>query len=66
MFCPDAAADDASYFVSRISLRRTREPGMTRWRKAIFIAMAHNAASQAEFLHLPTDRTVVLSSEVPV
>jgi KUP system potassium uptake protein len=62
----DAAADDASYFVSRINLRRTHEPGMARWRKVIFIAMAQNAASQVEFLHLPSDGTIVVSSEVPV
>jgi KUP system potassium uptake protein len=56
----------ASYFVSRVNLRRTKEPGMARWRKQLFIALAHNAASQAEFLGLPEDRTVVMSAQVPV
>ncbi|NMH98421.1 potassium transporter Kup [Pseudonocardia sp. K10HN5] len=56
--------DKASYFVSRISLRRTDRPGMSAWRKALFISMAHNAASQAEFLCLPYDRTVVMGSHV--
>jgi KUP system potassium uptake protein len=56
----------ASYFVSRISLRLTKQPGMARWRKKLFIALAHNAASQAEFLGLPEDRTVVMSTQVPV
>ncbi len=58
--------EQASYFLSRVTLRRTNEPGMARWRKRLFIAMAHNAASQAEFLGLPDGRTVVLSAEVPV
>jgi KUP system potassium uptake protein len=58
------ALDDASYFVSRITLRRTRLPGMAAWRKRLFVALAHNAASQAEFLCLPEDRTIVLSAEV--
>jgi KUP system potassium uptake protein len=58
--------DDASYFVSRITLRRTDRPGMSRWRKALFIALAHNAASQAEFLCLPDERTVVMGTEIDI
>ena len=54
----------ASYFVSRITVRRTRSPGMSAWRKALFIGMAHNAGSQAEFLCLPDGRTVVMGSQV--
>ena len=57
---------EASYFLSRITLRRTSLPGMATWRKRLFLALAHNAASQAEFLCLPEDRTVVLSAEVPL
>ncbi|WP_279306383.1 potassium transporter Kup [Micromonospora globispora] len=59
-------ADEVSYFVSRITLRCTRSPGMAIWRKRLFIALAHNAASQVEFLHLPEERTIVLSAEIPV
>jgi KUP system potassium uptake protein len=62
----DFEPDEASYFVSRITLRRTDHPGMATWRKRIFLALAHNAASQAEFLCLPEDRTIVLSAEVPL
>ncbi|ASW57722.1 potassium transporter Kup [Plantactinospora sp. KBS50] len=58
--------DRVSYFVSRISLRRTRDPGLAAWRKRLFIALAHGAASQVEFLQLPDERTIVLSAEVPV
>jgi KUP system potassium uptake protein len=54
----------ASYFVSRITLRRTRAPGMSGWRKQLFVVLAHNATSQAEYLGLPEDRTVLLSSFV--
>jgi KUP system potassium uptake protein len=56
--------EQASYFVSRINLRRSGRPGMGAWRKALFIGLAHNAASQAEFLCLPDDRTVVMGSQV--
>ncbi|MGQ5262832.1 potassium transporter Kup [Micromonospora sp. ZYX-F-536] len=58
--------EQISYFVSRITLRCTRSPGMATWRKRLFIALAHNAASHAEFLHLPEELTIVLSAEVPV
>jgi KUP system potassium uptake protein len=58
--------DDASYLVSRITLRRSKRPGMSAWRKALFISLAHNAASQAEFLCLPDDRTVVMGSQVDI
>ncbi|HEY2949640.1 MAG TPA: hypothetical protein VGJ53_14805 [Micromonosporaceae bacterium] len=59
-FDPDAA----SYFVSRIILRRTDAPGLASWRKRLFLALRHNGASDAEVLSLPEDRTVVLSTEV--
>jgi len=63
---PDLDPDRAIYFVSRITLHRSRESGLATWRKMIFIALAHNAASQAEFLCLPDDRTVTISSEIAV
>jgi KUP system potassium uptake protein len=37
---------------------------MTTWRKALFVALAHNAASQAEFLNLPDDRTIVMGAHI--
>jgi KUP system potassium uptake protein len=67
---PDELGDidpaGCSYFVSRITLRRSRRPGLSRWRKALFIALAHNAASPAEFLGLPDERTVVMGSHVEI
>jgi KUP system potassium uptake protein len=62
----DFELEEASYFVSRVTLRRTDRPGMATWRKRLFLGLAHNAASQAEFLCLPDDRTIVLSAEVPL
>ena len=44
--------DDASYFLSRGSLRRSDGAGMSRWRKRLFIMLAHNAADPAEFFGL--------------
>jgi|tagenome__1003787_1003787.scaffolds.fasta_scaffold20931507_1 KUP system potassium uptake protein len=60
----DLDPDETSYFVSRITPRRTKRVGMSAWRKALFIGLAHNATSQAEFLCLPDDRTVIMGSHV--
>ncbi len=56
----------ASYFLSRGSLRRTAAPGMSRWRKALFISLAHNAADPAKLFGLPTDDTVVMGSTIDI
>jgi KUP system potassium uptake protein len=58
--------EHASYFVSRITIAPTDAPGMTPWRKKLFVAMARNAASPIEAFGLPTDRTVLMGSQVPV
>jgi KUP system potassium uptake protein len=56
--------ESASYFVSRIAITPTDDPGMRRWRKRLFIAMARNASSPIEHFGLPSDRTVVMGSQV--
>lgn len=61
-----AGVEEVSWFVSRITVHRTQSRQMARWRKRLFITMAHNAASQAEFLRLPTESTLVVSAHVAV
>jgi KUP system potassium uptake protein len=56
--------EHASYFVSRITITPTEAPGLQRWRNSLFIAMARNASSAIEHFGLPTDRTVILGSQV--
>jgi KUP system potassium uptake protein len=58
--------DRASYFLSRITIVRTDAPGMSRWRKRLFMAIARNAANPVTLFGLPDDRTVVLSSHIDV
>ncbi len=58
--------EGASYFLSRILIAPTREPGMARWRKKIFVTMARNAASPIEHFGLPIDRTVAMGSQISV
>jgi KUP system potassium uptake protein len=56
--------EHASYFVSRITIKPTDSPGLQRWRKNLFIAMARNAASAIDHFGLPSDRTVIMGSQV--
>jgi KUP system potassium uptake protein len=58
--------EHASYFVSRITIRPTEAPGMKRWRKDLFVALARNAASPIDAFCLPSDRTVMMGSQVAV
>ncbi len=62
----DTDLGDASYFLSRATLRHTAAPGMARWRKLLFIAVAHNAANPSEYFGLPGDQTVVMGTHVDV
>jgi KUP system potassium uptake protein len=63
---PGADLDDASYFLSRGSIRRTSAPGMARWRKSLFVGLAHTAANPAAYFNLPPDSTVTMGSDVEV
>ncbi|HET7279606.1 MAG TPA: hypothetical protein VFJ22_16120 [Dermatophilaceae bacterium] len=37
---------------------------MSRWRKRLFLGLAHNAASPIEYFRLPEDRTVAMGAVV--
>ncbi len=56
--------EHASYFVSRITIVPTAAPGLARWRKAMFIAMARNATSPIDAFGLPSAHTVTTGSNV--
>jgi len=58
--------EHASYFVSRITITPTDAAGMQQWRKKLFVAMARNAASPIEAFCLPSERTVMMGSQVAV
>ena len=76
----DIDAADATYFLSRLTLRRKDRPQhgrgrrggepehpsaqMGRWRTRLFIAIAHNAANPATGFCLPDDRTVVMGAHL--
>jgi KUP system potassium uptake protein len=53
-----------SYFVSRIELVPGDAPGMSRWRKRLFIATSRITADAAEYFRLPRERTVIMGSRI--
>jgi KUP system potassium uptake protein len=57
---------DASYFLSTIDLCLSDEPGMSRWRKHLFLATARLTADAAEYFRLPRERTVIIGSRIEV
>jgi KUP system potassium uptake protein len=61
--CP-LEVEEASYFLSRIELLPTNAPGMSMWRKRLFVATAHLAADPVEYFVLPRDRAVLVGSHL--
>ena len=60
----DLDLEHASYFVSRITITPTSARPPRSWRKGLFIAMARNAASPIDHYGLPSDRTVLMGSQI--
>jgi KUP system potassium uptake protein len=59
-------ADDVSYFLSKIELHAGDAPGMSVWRKRLFLATSRITADAAEYFHLPRERTVIMGSRIEV
>jgi len=53
-----------SYFLSTIEIHPGNTPGMSRWRKRLFIATAQITADAAEYFRLPRERTVIMGSRI--
>jgi KUP system potassium uptake protein len=60
----NAREEDAVYILSQMTLRPTDGPGMKLWRKRLYVALARNSVSAADYFHLPADRTVTLGSTI--
>ena len=61
-----ADVNNASFFLSRGPIRRTKAHGMAQWRKVLFLVLARNAADPTAYFRLPVDRTVTMGSAVDV
>jgi KUP system potassium uptake protein len=56
--------DNASYFISQITIVPCDAPGMSRWRKKLFLTLAHNAADPVQYFRLPDNRTVTMGERI--
>jgi KUP system potassium uptake protein len=61
--CP-IEVKSASFFLSKVELLPGDNEAMARWRKHLFLAMAHTAADAAEYFHLPRERTVIVGARI--
>jgi KUP system potassium uptake protein len=61
--CP-VDARHASFFLSRVELKPGDGPGMSHWRKRLFLVTALLSAEPADYFKLPRKRTISLGSEI--
>jgi KUP system potassium uptake protein len=57
-------SEGVSYFLSTIEVRKGDSPGLSRWRKRLFIATTRLTADAAEYFHLPRNRTVIMGARI--
>jgi KUP system potassium uptake protein len=53
-----------SFFLGRETLIVGRNPGMARWREALFVWMSRNSRSATAFFRIPPNRVVELGAQV--
>lgn len=63
--CP-VDARHASFYLSRVELKPGDGPGLSRWRKRLFLITALITADPADYFKLPRHRTVLLGSEIEI
>jgi KUP system potassium uptake protein len=58
--------DNLTYFLSTVELVRGEHPGMSRWRKHLFLATSRITADAAEHFRLPRAQTVIMGSRIEI
>jgi len=61
-----ADLEQASYFLSHVTLQQGEAPTMARWRKRLYIATSRATADPTDHFHLPRDRTTIVGSRIAV
>jgi KUP system potassium uptake protein len=56
--------EDVSYFISQITIVRSADPGMSMWRKNLFLRLAGNAVSPVEYFGLPDNQTLSIGERI--
>jgi KUP system potassium uptake protein len=60
----DVDIDNATYFVSKITIVRGPDSSMRPWRKKLFLALSRTSASPVELFGLPEQRIVTMGSYI--
>jgi KUP system potassium uptake protein len=60
----DIDIDNATYFISKITIVRGDDPSMAKWRKSVFLALSRTSASPVEVFGLPEPRIVTMGSYI--
>jgi KUP system potassium uptake protein len=60
----DVDVENATYFVSQITIVRGDDPAMPRWRKKLFLALLRTSTSPVEYFGLPEHRIVTMGSYI--
>ncbi|HET9118916.1 MAG TPA: KUP/HAK/KT family potassium transporter, partial [Solirubrobacterales bacterium] len=55
---------NASFYLSRVELKPSHKPGMSYWRKRVFLLISLITAEPADYFKLPRERAVTLGSEI--
>jgi KUP system potassium uptake protein len=55
---------DTSFYLSRVELTPGDRPGMSRWRKRLFLATDLIAAEPVDYLRLPRERTITVGAAI--
>ena len=63
--CP-VDVEGASYFMSKVQLRRGNGNGMAPWRKRLFLNLARHAGNPAEYFGVPYERAVVMGGHIGI
>lgn len=57
-------ADNATYFVSEITIVLGNDPGMRKWRKRLFLLLSRTSKSPVDFFGLPERRIVTMGYHI--
>jgi KUP system potassium uptake protein len=57
-------AREASFFLSTVEPEPSHKPGMSYWRKRVYVLIAAMRAEPADYFKLPRERTITLGSEI--
>jgi len=60
----DIDVDHATYFISHGTIVRGDGPGMSTWRKKLFLALSRTSTSPVDFFGLPEHRIVTMGSYI--